>query len=59
MIVPQHLTINAAAATANANVFVVTLNYDASKMFIYSLPSFVPVPSPNMVSSAAIQRGGF
>jgi Flp pilus assembly protein TadG len=59
LIAPAHLTINAAAAPANANVFVVTLNYDASRMFIYSLPGFVPVPSPNMVSSAAIQRGGF
>jgi hypothetical protein len=28
-------------------------------MFIYTLPNLVPLPSPNIVRSAAIQRGGF
>ena len=30
-----HLSVNAATSGANANVFVVTVNYDASSMFIY------------------------
>jgi Flp pilus assembly protein TadG len=59
LITPRQLTINAAPAPANANVFVVTLNYDASGMFIYALPNLVPLPPPNIVRSAAIQRGGF
>jgi len=59
LITPQQLTVQAGPSAANANVFVVTVNYNASQMFIYSLPSFVPVPSPNIVLSAAIQRGGF
>jgi Flp pilus assembly protein TadG len=55
---PQ-LTVAAGPSPANGYVFVVTLNYDASKMFIYALPQFVPVPSPQIVQSAAIQRGGY
>jgi len=55
----SHLTINAAASASDANIFVVTVNYDASGMFIYSLPSFVPAPSKTIVRSAAIPRGGY
>ena len=39
--------------------FVVTVNYDASNMFIYSLPSFVPAPPSTIVRTAAIPRGGY
>jgi Flp pilus assembly protein TadG len=53
-----HLSVNAATSGANANVFVVTVNYDASSMFIYSLP-FVPMPPTLIARSAAIPYGGF
>lgn len=59
LINPAHLTVNAATSGSDANVFVVTVNYDASGMFIYSLPTFVPAPSPTIVRSAAIPRGGY
>ena len=52
------LTINAATSSLNANVFVVTVNYDASTMFIYSLP-FVPKPATLVTRSASIPYGGF
>lgn len=58
LIAANHLTVNAATSGSDANVFVVTVNYDASSMFIYSLPSFVPAPS-TIVRSAAIPRGGY
>lgn len=54
----SHLSVNAASSTSNANVFVVTVNYDASSMFIYSLP-FVPAPPTTIARSAAIPYGGF
>lgn len=54
----NHLTVTAAAAGGNPNVFVVTVNYDASDMLIYSLPFVVP-PSKTIVRSAAIPRGGY
>lgn len=58
LIAANHLTVNAATSAANANVFVVTVNYDASSSFIYTLP-FVPTPSSTIVRSAAIPYGGF
>ncbi|MFB9264122.1 TadE/TadG family type IV pilus assembly protein [Bradyrhizobium erythrophlei] len=58
LIVPNNLSVSAAPSAGNANVYVVTVNYDASGMFIYHLP-FVPAPSSTIVRSAAIQYGGF
>jgi Flp pilus assembly protein TadG len=52
------LSVNAATSGTNANVFVVTVNYDASTMFIYTLP-FVPLPPKQIARSAAIPYGGF
>jgi Flp pilus assembly protein TadG len=50
--------ISVSAATSGSDVFVVTVNYDASGSFIYALP-FVPAPSSSIVRSAAIPFGGF
>lgn len=59
LIDPAHLTVNAATSGSDPNVFIVTVNYDASGMFIYSLPTFVPAPSSTIVRMAAIPRGGY
>jgi Flp pilus assembly protein TadG len=54
-----HLTVTAAASATDSKVFVVTVNYDASHMFIYALPAFVPMPASTIVRSAAIPFGGY
>lgn len=54
-----HLAIAAAPSSGNANVYVVTLTYDASAMLIYALPHLMPAPPPIIVRAAAIQRGGY
>jgi len=59
LIKPAQLTVNAATSGSDANVFVVTVSYNASGMFIYSLPSFLPAPSSTISRSAAIPRGGY
>ncbi|ACI94328.1 TadE family protein [Afipia carboxidovorans OM5] len=59
LIVPAQLSVNAATSSTDPNVFIVTVNYDASHTFIYTLPSFVPAPPPTIVRSAAIPRGGY
>lgn len=59
LIAPAHLSVNAATSGTDPNVFIVTVNYDASNTFIYTLPSFVPAPPPVIVRSAAIPRGGY
>jgi Flp pilus assembly protein TadG len=52
------ITTAAATSASNANVFVVTVTYDASSMVIYTLP-FVPKPATTVTRSAAIPYGGF
>lgn len=59
LIDPAQLTVNAATSGSDSNVFVVRVNYNASSMFIYSLPTFVPAPPSTIVRSAAIPRGGY
>jgi Flp pilus assembly protein TadG len=59
LISPDRLKVQAATSSADANVFVVAVTYDASGMFIYALPSFMPAPNPTIVRSAAIPRGGY
>jgi Flp pilus assembly protein TadG len=58
MIDAKRLTISAGASPANTKVFVVTLSYDASNSFIYSLP-LVPMPPSKIARSVAIPYGGF
>ena len=58
MINSSKLVVSAATSPTNTNVFVVTVNYDASNLFIYTLP-FVPLPPKNIIRSAVIPYGGF
>jgi Flp pilus assembly protein TadG len=58
LISASNIRVNATTSASDPNVFVVTVTYNASGMFIYSLP-FVPAPSPTIVRSAAIPFGGF
>jgi Flp pilus assembly protein TadG len=58
LILPTNISVSAATSTSDPNVFVVTVSYNASGMFIYSLP-FVPSPPSTIVRSAAIPYGGF
>ena len=59
LILPAHLVVDAASSASDGNVFVVTVNYDASAMLIYTLPTFVPLPPQKIARSAAIPRGGY
>lgn len=57
LIAADRLTVT--SATSGADVFVVTVDYDASRSFIYALPTFVPMPPSRIERSAAIPFGGF
>lgn len=59
LITSDRLTVTSAASGAGGNVFVVTVDYDASQSFIYALPAFVPMPPSRIARSAAIPFGGF
>ncbi len=58
MIDSTKLAVSAATSPTNTNVFVVTVNYDASNLFIYTLP-VVPLPPKHIIRSAMIPYGGF
>ena len=58
LISPNNVSVSAAVSGTDPNVFVVTVSYNASGMFIYSLP-FVPAPPSTIIRSAAIPFGGF
>jgi Flp pilus assembly protein TadG len=59
LLAPARLTIVSAATDATTGNFTVTVKYDASDMFIFNMPQFVPAPNPVIVRSASIQRGGY
>lgn len=59
MIAPEHLAVSAATSESAERVFVVTVDYDASDMFIFALPRFVPAPPSRIVREAAIPFGGY
>jgi Flp pilus assembly protein TadG len=58
LIAANNVSVSAAVSGSDPNVFVVTVSYNASGMFLYSLP-FVPTPPSTIVRSAAIPFGGF
>jgi Flp pilus assembly protein TadG len=58
LLTPGNLTVNAAPSTNDANVYVVTVNYNAAGSIIFSLP-FVPPPATTIIRSASIPYGGF
>ena len=53
------LTLASAGTTSDGSTFEIRVQYDASGMFVFGLPAFVPMPSSTIVRSAAIQRGGY
>jgi Flp pilus assembly protein TadG len=59
ILAPERLTVVSAATDPATNVFAVTLSYDASNMFIFDLPPFVPTLPTKIVRAASIKRGGF
>jgi Flp pilus assembly protein TadG len=58
LISANNVSVSAAVSGSDPNVFVVTVSYNASGMFLYSLP-FVPTPPSTIIRSAAIPFGGF
>jgi Flp pilus assembly protein TadG len=55
----KRLTVTKAVTDPATHNFSVTLSYDASDMFVFNLPRFVPAPPPTIVRSASIQKGGY
>jgi hypothetical protein len=59
MLSADRLTVQSAGTDVLTGTFKVTVQYDASNMFIFNLPHLVPMPDSVIVRTAAIQRGGY
>jgi Flp pilus assembly protein TadG len=59
MLAAERLKVQSAATDTASGTFKVTVQYDASDMFIFNLPHIVPMPDPVVIRTAAIQRGGY
>ncbi|MFB6420113.1 MULTISPECIES: TadE/TadG family type IV pilus assembly protein [Bradyrhizobium] len=55
---PGKLAVSAAPSSSAANVYVVTVTYDASGSIVFALP-LVRAPTSTIIRSAAIPYGGF
>jgi len=55
----QKLTVTAGTTGTVAPTYQVSLTYDMSGSFIYTFTRMLPLPPPQIVRSAAIQRGGY
>ena len=54
---PTKVVLSTSAPTVNS--FMVTVRYDMSGLFAYSMLSSLPLPNPAVTRSAVVQRGGF
>ena len=59
MLSANRLTVQSAGTDSATGTFKVTVQYDASNMFIFNLPHIVPMPDSIIVRTAVIQRGGY
>lgn len=56
---PERLFVELAATDLLTSTFKVRLRYDADDMFVFQLPTILPMPSRQVIRTAAVQRGGF
>ncbi len=59
LISASNIAVRSAATDPATGTFTLTVQYDASEMFIFGLPGLVPAPNPIITRTSAIQRGGY
>jgi len=59
LIDPNYLTITAAASAADANLFNVSISYDASRSIVFAFEGLIPMPPRTIARSAVVRRGGY
>jgi Flp pilus assembly protein TadG len=55
----NYLTVSAAAAPGDANLFNVRISYDASRSIVFAFEGLIPMPSKMIARSAVVRRGGY
>lgn len=59
LIDPNYLTVSAAAAPGDANLFNVSISYDASRSIVFAFEGLIPMPPRTIARSAVVRRGGY
>ena len=54
---PQKLVVTTSAGSGSA--FTVSIRYDMSGLFAFTMLRMIPLPSPTVLRSAVVQRGGY
>ena len=59
LIDPNYLSVTAATAPSDANLFNVSISYDASRSIVFAFEGLIPMPSKTIARSAVVRRGGY
>ncbi len=59
LIDPNYLTVSAATSPIDANLFNVSISYDASRSIVFAFEGLIPMPPKTIARSAVVRRGGY
>jgi Flp pilus assembly protein TadG len=59
LIDPNYLTVTAATSPSDANLFNVSISYDASRSIVFAFEGLIPMPPKTIARSAVVRRGGY
>ncbi|MCW5677977.1 MAG: pilus assembly protein [Xanthobacteraceae bacterium] len=59
LIDPNYLTVTAATSPNDANLFNVSISYDASRSIVFAFEGLIPMPPKTIARSAVVRRGGY
>lgn len=59
LIDPNYLTVTAATSQTDANLFNVSISYDASRSIVFAFEGLIPMPPKTIARSAVVRRGGY
>ncbi len=55
----NYLTVTAETSPADANLFNVSISYDASRSIVFAFEGLIPMPPRTIARSAVVRRGGY
>jgi Flp pilus assembly protein TadG len=56
---PNYVTVQAATAPNDVNLFNVSISYDASRSIVFAFEGLIPMPPKTIARSAVVRRGGY
>ncbi len=59
LIDPNYLSVSAATSPSDANLFNVSVSYDASRSVVFAFEGLIPMPPKTIARSAVVRRGGY